>query len=127
MTEEEAKTKWCPFARSFYWAGTEVNGQAVSVNRYVSEGDEGDGKPHAIPTTPHADCLCIGSACMAWRWEPDTKRGPGPLEEKKLPPGSARELGRRAGFVWVPGKREDEGVTWGLFPRIGFCGLAGKP
>lgn len=31
MTEEEAKTKWCPFAR--------------------------------------IDICCIGSRCMAWRWE----------------------------------------------------------
>lgn len=105
MTEEEAKTKWCPFTRAADLEG----------NRGLVSGHE------------HPQTMCIGSACMAWRWEPDTKRGPGPLEEKKLPPGSARELGRRAGFVWVPGKREDEGVTWGLFPRIGFCGLAGKP
>lgn len=39
MTEEEAKTKWCPQVR------------------------EGDYRPDNIR---HANC--IGSACMAWQW-----------------------------------------------------------
>lgn len=40
MTEDEAKTKWCPFAR------------VVDSAR----GTDGEG------------ARCIGSACMAWRW-----------------------------------------------------------
>jgi hypothetical protein len=40
MTEEEAKTKWCPFTR---------NGGEAGCNRVAST-------------------ECIGSACMAWRW-----------------------------------------------------------
>ena len=40
MTEEEAKTKWCPFAR---------NGGEAGCNRLQST-------------------ECLGSACMAWRW-----------------------------------------------------------
>jgi hypothetical protein len=48
MTEDEAKTKWCPFAR------------AQSMNVAVSR----DGFGAAYDT-----CLCIGSACMAWRWK----------------------------------------------------------
>lgn len=46
MTEDEAKTKWCPFARSAPSRG------AVIYNR------DGAGNPYV---------LCIGSACMAWR------------------------------------------------------------
>lgn len=51
MTEDEAKTKWCPYstARVIRWqkrADTTVN--AVY------------GEP---PTT-----LCVASQCMAWRW-----------------------------------------------------------
>jgi len=38
MTEDEAKTKWCPFVRA------------------------------AGPADPASGYLCIGSACMAWRW-----------------------------------------------------------
>lgn len=64
MTEEEAKTKWCPFAR-------DVDG---------------------APTTN-----CIGSACMAWRWDHDIYR-----ESPYVP-------------RYVPSETE------------GHCGLAEKP
>ena len=48
MTEEEAKTKWCPHARI-------PSGEpAVAVNR--PEPYDND--------VPH----CLGSFCMAWRW-----------------------------------------------------------
>ena len=46
MTEDEAKTKWCPFAREASSPG--------GWNRAVFS----DG--------PHSKC--IGSQCMAWRW-----------------------------------------------------------
>lgn len=42
MTEDEAKTKWCPFAHL-----------------------EGAGNRHS-DNSPAV--LCIGSDCMAWRW-----------------------------------------------------------
>lgn len=58
MTEEEAKTKWCPFA-------IEASFNRVGINRNLN----GD------PITP-----CIGSQCMAWRYleghsPEDTKKG----------------------------------------------------
>ena len=46
-TEEEAKTKWCPFAR--------LTDGAVRGGTYNRTG-------------PAADLNCIASACMAWRW-----------------------------------------------------------
>ena len=53
MTENEAKAKWCPFARV-------VTGPwAVAVNRVV---DLKTLKPHLPGTT-----MCIGSKCMAWQ------------------------------------------------------------
>jgi hypothetical protein len=52
MTEDEARQRWCPFARSTDGGDDEV--QAVSVNRVR------DGKPDLW-------CLCIASDCMAWR------------------------------------------------------------
>jgi len=47
MTEDEAKTKWCPFARL-----AELDG----ANRGSVSG-------HDMPLAK-----CIGTACMAWRW-----------------------------------------------------------
>ncbi len=49
MTEDEARTKWCPFAR----IADGEPGEAVSVNR-----------PEPYGTVPH----CLASVCMAWRW-----------------------------------------------------------
>lgn len=51
MTEDEAKTKWCPFAR----VGSEKTGIG-SINRDWA----------IVEKTMAANC--IGSTCMAWRW-----------------------------------------------------------
>ena len=48
MTEEEAKSKWCPHVRS-YQGGWNV------------------GSTDRVPK----QALCIGSRCMAWRWVQD--------------------------------------------------------
>ena len=48
ITEADAKKKWCPFGR--------VNQEGIVVNRY-SNGD------------PAASSHCLGSKCMAWRWQ----------------------------------------------------------
>lgn len=61
-TEEEAKTKWCPFAR----AHAICNGGTLALNRAVGGG-------------VWTDCRCIASACMAWRW-----CGRDPLEAQTL-------------------------------------------
>lgn len=63
MTEDEAKTKWCPFARHEATAGNRLP--------YGKPGDE----PAPDDYCAEAAMLlpCIGSACMAWQW----KRKPG--------------------------------------------------
>ena len=48
MTEEEAKTKWCPFARA-----------GITANERTDTREPGQVGPNAA--------RCIGSACMAWR------------------------------------------------------------
>lgn len=52
MTEEQAKTKWCPFARVGFGGG---DLSSATPNRSIM----GDGLNGAN--------LCIASACMAWR------------------------------------------------------------
>lgn len=47
MTENEAKTKWCPFVR-------------IAVLDGANRGSVSD---HDMPLAK-----CIGAACMAWRW-----------------------------------------------------------
>jgi hypothetical protein len=56
-TEEIAKTKWCPFARTVDWkyADGELDIISGSANR-THLGD-----------APLDECLCIGSRCMAWQ------------------------------------------------------------
>ena len=55
MTEDEAQTRWCPFARAPLVTATgEIAIGACVVNRRASGG-------------PDAASLCIASACMAWR------------------------------------------------------------
>lgn len=67
MTEDEAKTKWCPFAR----VGAPVDSIAAgcSTNRWPGDDSVGPGSPY----------LCIAADCMAWRWsQPET--GDRPLD-----------------------------------------------
>jgi len=59
MTEKEAKSKWCPFAR------VAPQGNDGAANRWHAESpvvpwNDKDKDPHA---------LCVASACMAWRIE----------------------------------------------------------
>ena len=56
MTEEEARTKWCPFARVIV-VETKVTGNRVFEMR--TEG---------VDLNPDT-CRCIASECMMWRWE----------------------------------------------------------
>ena len=64
MTEDEAKTKWCPFVRLTASAGE------WHVNR----------PPGSAPDNP-GDYMCVGSACMAWRvrhqWLDNAQQEPG--------------------------------------------------
>lgn len=53
MTEEEAKTKWCPMVR---YISHQTQGQPV--NRWANADDR-----NLMPEP----ALCLGSACMMWR------------------------------------------------------------
>lgn len=70
MTEDEAKTKWCPFARTLDWdtdaprAGGEPQIVAAAVNRRPGDYDRAGNETVEISGRHR----CIASACMAWRW-----------------------------------------------------------
>lgn len=59
MTEDEAKTKWCPMVRFT----PETEHSRLMTNRYNP----------ITNSTSYNPALCVGSACMGRRWvrEPD--------------------------------------------------------
>ena len=59
MTEEEAKTKWCPHVRSI---DTQIGpDDGGPCNSHMEGEDLKDGRNPIY-------ARCIGSACMAWRF-----------------------------------------------------------
>lgn len=97
LTEEEAKTKWCPETRIH-----EVRGAGVYVNKPIT-----DENPHGHANA--ASVMCIGSACMAWRWATN-----GGHYEAVAPNHHGPSFARL-----VPG-------TGTLSTTHGYCGKAGK-
>lgn len=57
MTEDDARKRWCPFARTYH-PETDADGETVAVAS-VNRARDGDPDPW---------CLCIASDCMTWRW-----------------------------------------------------------
>lgn len=101
ITEAEAKTKWCPMARASDWREP-----PLTINR----NERG---------SPDADCLCIASACMAWR------KGSKAVSEFYV-----THDGKEERWNWDPtGHRGYEGYTVRKVngDEKGCCGLAGKP
>lgn len=54
LTEAEARLKWCPYARGENWNDFRDAQRSFVANRMQS-------------SDPLGSCLCIASACMAWR------------------------------------------------------------
>lgn len=80
-TEDEARQKWCPFARVIEMLDDEpVEGYGVG-NRSTMQ-------------TSHPHARCLASECMAWRWK-------GPWEW--VGEGPARKRARR-GFCGLSGE-----------------------
>lgn len=146
LTEKDAGTKWCPFARAGVYAG---NG-AVAVNRHVSD-DLGADRDRAS----YDQTRCIGSACMAWRWVDKAPQRPEPkvvdfsfgtgdiaFADALAMPAPERPADVPAEFVWQPLSGSDwedaDGGFWiepdaivderyqlACDKRQGRCGLAG--
>ena len=98
LTEEEARTKWCPFVRLGH-----------GYNRLLLNGTE----PGKVPHTAN----CIASDCMAWQVVDDG-------HDRIVPPTTAIEFELiTQGYVRVPAP--DVGYSKpGARPPTGCCGLA---
>lgn len=112
MTEDEAKTKWCPhvrdtdegvgsFNRIYNWIYHKVTGA-----RETRQGLE-------------ESCCCIGSECMAWRKNPakwEHVAEDEPVDIKKTSEGR-----------YIVTAYFDDGKKRINPDQGGYCGLAGKP
>ena len=106
LTEEEAKTKWCPMARSLDFSSNRRHPQLIPGKH--------DGDALTERGQIHEQCKCIASGCMMFDWY-------------------VLVNGRRP--VWMPSKERAELYAQehreSDLPNraevLGRCGLAGKP
>ena len=87
MTEEEAKKKWCPFARLLRFGSLDAHGPFNRVEIVTKNA-----------TSLHNPTTCLASACMAWRWDNfdphDSKSSGGILLPKEQWPGHCGLAGK---------------------------------
>lgn len=100
MTEDEAKTKWCPMTRYSTWG---IDGVSNRDNFH-------DGFPLANS--------CIASLCMVWRWSYKEEKREGHSGGKELLLSRGLETGREVKQI---------GYSLYKLEAVGYCGLAGKP
>src|SRR6266545_4698025 len=65
MTEQEAKTKWCP---RYQVATSGGDSSTFESDNRPPEYEQRDGKWYPTGRIQES-ARCIGSACMAWRWD----------------------------------------------------------
>jgi hypothetical protein len=111
MTEDEAKTKWCPFARVASPSAITPKGSLVEQWIGVAGANRGALSDRVVVHTDGdasnpASARCIGSACMAWR------KVPGASKFKDARTGQLSDRDLTGHGTWV---------------YEGFCGLAGAP
>lgn len=111
LTEDEAKAKWCPFARICVSEKDGSEASVASFNRIAH-------RQTSNLLTPHA-ANCIASACMAWRWA-----SPTPII---LDDGSEETHEWLLSRGWTRGREAFVGIEMNP-PKTpqGYCGLAGR-
>jgi hypothetical protein len=102
MTEDEAKTKWCPHA-----VASHTNPRGLT--NWDADGNE-------IPA-PRFQHNCIASACMAWRW------GDNKYEAFFRSKSTRAERPCNPGDTFNPNVEE----VVERYTAEGFCGLARRP
>jgi len=107
VTEDEAKAKWCPFARV---ANRQHSEYANSAGNRWLDGDE----------LEHPAFTCMGSACMAWRWDGERRQTHG------APYIEAIKAYREGHHCDLSTAKRAVDATWVTpSPTDGYCGLAG--
>jgi hypothetical protein len=110
VTEDEAKTKWCQFVRFSSGDQPAFNRGMVDPMNRIDLGNE------YIPR-------CIGSACMAWRWDQSRiDRNEAGLTKIE----AIRDYRAKHGSDLQTAKDAVE-RAWSEPKTEGFCGLAGAP
>ena len=102
MTEDEAKTKWCPFVRAIGAVSDDA-----AANRWPADPDGESDDSFGLDSSGQPHALCIASQCMAWRWAVRPRVA---IERLAV-------IGTDGEFVERP-KTVDAGS--------GYCGLAGS-
>lgn len=116
MSEAEAKTKWCPFARAL---GT-LTRPRDGVEAVIADGAQNRGYQMggALP-----NCLCLGSGCMAWRWSEKPGRHQ-KFSESSYDDDRLHEAGYAPDGESGTSNRKSYSKT---VQGTGYCGLAGTP
>ena len=129
--EEQAREKWCPFARLAMY----VRGDMPDIERPVDLVGHGCNRictddPDLTKSIQAAiegtgGTKCIASNCMVWRWVPLTIT-PEYLDAVRA---LAEATAEKAPFAKAARAVADKPEAHGLpsKPFRGFCGLAGKP
>lgn len=75
LTEQQARERWCPYARVHVPAGV-INRVSAMLKRMAAKmRSEGrDLRDAEFIEEQQQDCNCIAAECMAWRWEEDIDR-----------------------------------------------------
>lgn len=65
VTEQQARQLWCPFARVSLPSNAAGNRVSTFHKQLAAKSSPRDAEHYE---QQEADCKCIASGCMAWRW-----------------------------------------------------------
>jgi hypothetical protein len=117
MPEDEARTKWCPMARTIAVRDDNADG---NFRRVLGWNDDGGATAGPFP------CRCIASACMAWRWADDSMEY---QQTKEVAAGEGAPKPDGDGWEEYSRNTMRSLVNWRRkrTPTRGYCGAFGRP
>lgn len=122
ITEEQARTKWCPHVRLDV-----IDSECRPHNRILVEESDSNSPEQCAFDGP---LVCISSCCMAWRWGPTSSEsvwvhpvdnGDGKFEDPMPPEDDGRG-------EWMRVSVRHDGAHQFMRDRrsdLGYCGLSG--